>query len=70
MIKGFLKMKSHHQIIFAVIIAFAVIAFWRGAWGLLDEYLLPSHYVLSLWVSLIIGIAILLSTHYATKELM
>jgi hypothetical protein len=53
----------------AVLIAFAVIAFWRGAWGLLDEYLFPANYELSLWVSLLIGLAILFLTHKALSEL-
>ncbi len=63
------KMKSRHQIFFAILISFAVISFWRGVWGLMDEYLFPNNYGLSLWISLMLGIAILITTHYATKEL-
>jgi hypothetical protein len=61
------KMKSHFQTIFAVVIAFAVIAFWRGVWGLLDIYLFPGKIELSLWASVVLGIAILAATHYVTK---
>ncbi|MCK4968763.1 MAG: hypothetical protein KAS12_06940, partial [Candidatus Aenigmarchaeota archaeon] len=50
--------------------AFAVISFWRGVWGLMDEYLFPENYKLSLWVSLFLGMFILIITNYATKELM
>ncbi|MBW2984555.1 hypothetical protein KY361_05540 [Candidatus Woesearchaeota archaeon] len=64
------KMKSRHQVAFAIIIAFAVVSFWRGVWGLMDEYLLPQNYKISLWVSLVLGILILIGTNYATKELM
>lgn len=64
------EMKPAKQIAFAVLIAFAVISFWRGIWGLMDEFLLPSNYRLSLLISLIIGLVILVTTHYATKELM
>lgn len=64
------QMKSKHQTIFAVVIAFAVISFWRGVWGLMDEYLFPDNYQLSLWASLVLGLAILIATHYVTKELM
>lgn len=64
------QMKSKHQTIFAVVIAFAVISFWRGVWGLMDEYLFPDNYQLSLWASLVLGLAILVATHYVTKELM
>jgi hypothetical protein len=55
---------------FAILIAFAVIAFWRGIWGLMDIYLFPENYPLSLWVSVAIGLLILVITHYTTKELM
>jgi len=65
------KIKSYpKQIAFAILIAFAVVSFWRGVWGLMDEFLFPNNYVLSLWSSVIIGILILLITHHATKELM
>ena len=64
------KMKTQHQAIFAVLIAFAVVCFWRGVWGLLDEYLLPNNYQASLWISLIVGFLILWVTHQVTTELM
>lgn len=70
MFKKISQMESKHQTFFAIIIAFAVISFWRGIWGLMDIYLLPKNHELSLWSSLILGIAILTATHYATKELM
>jgi quinol-cytochrome oxidoreductase complex cytochrome b subunit len=70
MLKKISKMKSKHQIIFAIIVGFAVISFWRGVWGLMDEYLLPNNYTLSLWISVILGVVILILTGYATKELM
>jgi hypothetical protein len=63
-------MKTKHQIIFAILIAFAVISFWRGVLGLMDLYLFPNNNELSLWFSLIIGLLILIFTNYATKELM
>jgi hypothetical protein len=63
-------MSPLQRILFAIVIAFAVISFWRGAWGLLDEYLFPEHLQLSLWASVIIGIVILVLTDYATKELL
>jgi len=68
--KEFTKLRTKHQILFAVLITFAVVSIWRGFWGLLDEYLFPENYLLSLWVSLVIGLIILVSTHYAVRELM
>ncbi len=64
------KMKAKHQTLFAIIIAFAVIAFWRGIWGLMDEYLFPENYTLSLIISVFVGLGILIGTHYVANELM
>lgn len=63
------KMKLSHQTLFAIIIAFAVISFWRGIWGLMDVYLVPNNYVISSWISMFLGLGILVITHYVTKEL-
>jgi len=61
------KMKAKHQLVFMILIGFAVISFWRGIWGLMDVYLFPANYPLSLWVSVLLGIAILVITHQAAK---
>lgn len=67
--KKFHKLRAMHQIVVAILVGFAVIAFWRGIWGLLDIYLFPNDYKLSLWASLILGLLILAATHYTVKEL-
>ena len=54
----------------AVVIAFAMIAFWRGTWGLLDIYLFPNNYELSLWISLGIGVIMLIFTQRLIGELL
>jgi hypothetical protein len=54
------------KILFAVLIGFAVVSFWRGVWGLMDLYLFPNNYVLSLWISVLIGLGIL----YLTKNVL
>jgi|GEM_PF-1929422 len=41
MFKKIQELETHHQVIFALMIAFALVSFWRGMWGLLDIYLLP-----------------------------
>ena len=69
MFREFKHLKTHHQVIFALIIGFAVISFWRGVWGLWDVYVLPNDYKSSLWLSLVVGLGILAVTHYVTKEL-
>lgn len=63
-------MKAHHQTMFAIVIAFAVVAFWRGTWGIMDVYFFPNSAELSMWGSFFLGLAILIGTHYVAKELM
>ena len=70
MLKKFSKLKTKHQLILSIIVAFAVVSFWRGVWGLMDEFLFPDNYQLSLWTSVLLGLVILTATGYATKELM
>jgi len=70
MYKKISEMETKPQVLFSIIIAFAVISFWRGVWGLMDLYLFPENMELSLWASVAIGLAILGATHYITKELM
>ena len=53
----------------ALIIGTAVILFWRGVWGLFDLYLFPDNLLLRYLVSLILGLAILITTHTLVKEL-
>ena len=67
--EAFKKLKSHHQIIFALTIGFAVISFWRGIWELSEIYIFPGNLVLSLWASLIVGALILIISGYVMKEL-
>jgi hypothetical protein len=69
MFKKFRKIHPIKRVVFSLIIGFAVISFWRGLWGLWDVYVFPENYTLSLWISLVVGLIILILTHYATKEL-
>jgi hypothetical protein len=63
------KLKPFKQLLFTFCIGLSVVSFWRGAWGIMDNYLFPNNYELSSWVSIIIGLSILYFTHYWTKEL-
>ena len=65
MFKKISKMRARNQTLVAIVIAFAVIAFWRGVWGLMDYHLFPENLWLSSWVSIAIGIGILGITHYS-----
>ena len=63
------KKRPLKKITFTILIAFAVVSFWRGIWGLMDLYLFPQNQVLSFFVSCIIGLAILYSTKNLLKSL-
>ena len=52
----------------AILILFAIICFWRGCWGLMDLYLFPNNYELSLWVSVGVGVVILILTQSLIKQ--
>ena len=67
MFDKFSRMKTHHQTMFAIIILFAIISFWRGLQGLMDIYLYPGNRLLSLWLSVFIGLGILIVSHYVTS---
>lgn len=61
---------STKQVVKAIFIGVSVVFFWRGAWGLMDLYLFPNDLALSYALSLLIGVGVLLTTHYIVKELM
>lgn len=52
----------------ALIIAFAIVSFWRGVWGLMDIYLFPNNYILSLWISLLLGVLLLFWTENLIRQ--
>lgn len=62
--------KRRHKVCFAILIGFAVVAFWRGAWGIMDVYIYPNDYGVSSFISLGIGIGLLVITDYIVEELM
>ncbi len=54
-----IKKRRLKKVLYTIIIAFAIICFWRGVWGLLDIYLFPYHTTWSLLFSIFIGVIIL-----------
>lgn len=66
-----LKGKESHfeKTIYTIIIAFAIVCFWRGAWHLMDFYFFPNNPLLSSLVSLFLGIFILFFTKNLVKHL-
>ncbi len=65
-----MKKESHlKKVFFTIIIAFAIISFWRGTWGLMDIYLFPNSHVMSFSVSILAGVIILYLTKNLVKRL-
>lgn len=63
------RKRSMKKVFYTLLLAFAIVSFWRGAWGLMDLYLLPNNPFASFMVSLAIGIVILYSTENLIRRL-
>ncbi|MBS3071136.1 MAG: hypothetical protein A2639_00435 [Candidatus Staskawiczbacteria bacterium RIFCSPHIGHO2_01_FULL_34_27] len=62
--------KKHlREVLLTLLIAFAIISFWRGVWGLMDVYLFPGNHFISYVASIIIGVAILYFNENLLKKL-
>ena len=57
------------QVFYALIIGLAVVAFWRGAWGVMDVLVFPNNYFLSSIITLVAGLILLFFTKHLAKEL-
>lgn len=63
-------MKLKTKIPLAILVGFGMVAFWRGAWRLMDLYLFPTNLEISAWTSIAIGLLILWLTQRLIKKLM
>ena len=52
-----------------LIVAGAVVLFWRGAWGLMDLYIFPDHALYSYITSILFGVIVLMITRRLEDEL-
>ena len=65
-----MKNKNLGKLVYTIILGFALIAFWRGVWGILDLYLFPSKPLISFIISILIGIiTIYLAKHHLADRL-
>ena len=48
-----------------ILIAFAIIAFWYGVWGIMNLYLFPKNKLLGHLIAILIGVIVL----YLTEKL-
>ena len=64
------KINNHlKKVSYTILIAFAIILFWRGIWGLMDAHLFPKNHTLSYIISIIVGIIILYKTETLVGKL-
>lgn len=63
------KFEKRHHIFAALLVATALVLFWRGVWHLADEYLFPNHPILSAWICVLIAFLILYLRDFDLKEL-
>ena len=56
-------------IVSPILTGIAIIAFWRGLWGLMDLYLFPDNEPLSYIVSVVIGLLLLYLVHLDFRDL-
>jgi len=69
MVEKRVEKRRIRKVLYTIIIAFAIVAFWRGVWGLMDLYLFPNNHTLSLWISVFVGLAILYTTKHVIDKL-
>ena len=65
----FNRIKKEHSVFNSVYVAIAVIAFWRGLWGLLDVYVFPNQPILSYAISALVGMGLLFINDFKLEEL-
>ncbi len=63
------SLKPRRRGVVALLAALGIVAFWRGAWMLLDIYLFPGNPVLSGVTSLVAGLGLLLVANYSLDDL-
>jgi 4-amino-4-deoxy-L-arabinose transferase-like glycosyltransferase len=64
MISSISRLEDKHKIVFAIMIGFAVVCFWRGAWGMMDLHLFPNNPNISYLIAFFTGFGILINTRY------
>lgn len=67
--KGYRRFKRKHKVLHILLVASAVVMFWRGVWGILDTYFFPDQKVLSYLTSILIAFFILYFDDFHLKEL-
>jgi len=60
--------RLRHEAAVAICLIAAIVAIWRGLWGLMDLFLFQDNQVLSYFASIVIGLVILSTAHYGLRQ--
>lgn len=67
--KWYRKFKKRHRVLHILIVAIAVVMFWRGIWQILDIYLFPGNQFISSAACILIAFLVLYLDDFHLKEL-
>lgn len=67
--KKFMRLGHFHQLGFLFIVFLGTVMVWRGIYNLLNHYWLISYPLVSNISSIMIGLVIVASTHYAVRKI-
>jgi hypothetical protein len=59
MLEEVLKKADFKDVLIVLIGSLSIVAFWRGAWNLLDKYFVPNNFLWSQVFSIIAGVIVL-----------
>jgi len=68
--RGVLDLKRHNQLLLGLLVSAAIILYWRGLWTFYDlfwEYVLPVNRVWAAFLSIVIGLFILIGLGYSAR---
>jgi len=63
------KFRRKYRILHVLLMATAIVMFWRGVWGLLDVFLIPHHELVSSLLSIFIAFIVLYIDDFHLREL-
>ena len=59
MLETIINKTNQRDVLIILITSLAIVAFWRGAWNLMDKYLFPENFIISQSTSILFGLLIL-----------
>ena len=65
----FKKLKQIHQMFISLVIFVGIILVWRGVSNIMNQYWFPNNPAFSNISGIIVGLMILVTTHYASSKL-